>query len=285
MFVLAIAIVVVTVLFSELTPPDPLILGFFLALNFIIQFYYFSISIKNPGFFHEQPAMYFALVNIVLFNNVLILLLTPLIALLCSSFFGIRRLHAVLFNFSQQIIGLICAFWILQSPLVNLWDNNFDFFIVSILCVITYVMLNRLMVGSVISLSTKRKLFEILRKLTNFQQYLETLALAVTSMMIVLIDRDLFFLFFILFFVVIRISIKSITTFQKTMEIRKSQLDDFGNPIFIIEGIITKIEHDIINENIDVYLLLKDVEELSEHISKIKSKIDEIKILEGEETN
>ncbi|MCG3225201.1 MAG: hypothetical protein H7647_12090, partial [Candidatus Heimdallarchaeota archaeon] len=213
--VLAIALVVVTVLFSEFTSPDPLILGFFLALNFLIQFYYFGISIKDPGTFHEQPAMYFALVNIVLFNNVLILLLTPLVALLCSSFFGIRRLHAVLFNFSQQMIGLICAFWILQSPIVNLWENNFDLFLVSILCALTYMMINRLMVSFIISLSTKRKLSEILRKMPNFQHYLETLVLAVTCMMIVLIDRELFFLFFLLFFIVIRSNIKSIITFQK----------------------------------------------------------------------
>ncbi len=281
----ALALIVVTAMFSELTPPNPWILSAFLAINIFINLYFLNISINHQGSFHEQPSLYFSLVNIVLFNNVLILLLTPLILLLSSLIYGIRRPHALIFNFSQQALGLIGAFWVLQSQLVDLWENSFDIFLVSIICALIYIVNNRIMITIIVRLSTKRKISTILRGTLNIQPVLETLIYSAMCMIIVLINRELFFRFFIFFYVVLRSRLESIKTFQKTLEIREKQLDSFGNPLFIIEGLISKIDYDIKIKKKDANQILKDIDMLSEQISRIKSALKKPKKPKGGESN
>jgi len=177
------------------------------------------------------------------------------------------------------VVCITPAFVIYNSIMVNFWYNNLVLLLVAISSIISFETINFILIRIVVSLSTGQKLLKLLSNL-DIREELYTLVFGTTVMTVVAIDKQLFFLLIALFFVITIDRIFSMQRYQEAEKIRSDQLDIFGNPLFILEGIFEKMSMMINKSTIETSELEENINAAKRQVNRIKELLEHIKRLE-----
>ncbi|MHA1402074.1 MAG: hypothetical protein ACTSQE_17125 [Candidatus Heimdallarchaeaceae archaeon] len=256
--------------------PDYIYLSIFIVLSILVGSYYNFTSMKTKSSILDNATIFLGFMNIILFNNFYILLITPIINAIVASIYGIRRPHAIVYNLSMFMICIAPSF-VFHNTLQEVFSvGNYSFYLIAILSPISFRLLNILLLGIIISLATKQKIIKILLKIELHRESF-TLIFSITTMILVYLDRNMFL--FVAFFMIImlRNELKIIKDYQNITNVRKKQLDSFGNPIFILKGLLTKIQFHLKENNFVSEEIEGDIKMMNETLEKIYTLLDEMK--------
>ena len=268
--------IVGAVFLFENPEPNYIYLGIFIFLSILVALYYNFTSMKTKSAILDNATIFLGFVNIILFNNFFILLLTPIINVIVAWIYGIRRPHAMIFNFSMFMMCITPSF-VFHNTLQEIFSvSSYNFYLVAVLSPISFKLLNFLLLSIVISLSTKQKISKILFKVDLHRESF-TFIFSVTTMILVYLDRNMFL--FIVFFMIVmlRNELKAIGDYQNIINIRKKQLDGFGNPLFILKGLLSKIQFHLKESNFVSEEIDEDIKMMNETLEKIQTQLDEMK--------
>ncbi|MHA1417838.1 MAG: hypothetical protein ACTSPO_02560 [Candidatus Heimdallarchaeaceae archaeon] len=259
--------------------PDYIYLSIFIVLSILVGLYYNFTSMKTKSSILDNATIFLGFMNIILFNNFYILLITPIINVIIAFIYGIRRPHAMLYNFSMFMICIAPSF-VFHNILQEIFSvSSYNFYLIAFLSPISFRLLNFLLMGIVISLATKQKILKTLMKF-DFHRESFTLIFSVTTIILVYLDRNMFLFVAFFMIVMLRNELIAIKNHQNITNIRKIQLDSFGNPVFIIKGLLDKVQFHLKESDFASDEVENDIEMMNEMLERIQTQLDKMKNLE-----
>ncbi|WP_457557171.1 two-component system sensor histidine kinase NtrB [Candidatus Harpocratesius sp.] len=169
------SIFVFTLYFYTDTPIN--LMGFLIyclfLTGFLFYFYGFSFHTKTAELMDISPVLIAA--GVVITQNILGIAILLLLNALIGYFFGIRRIHAIIFNFSRNGIIAYPILWILTkfSSLIIPSLNYLSILILSIIISLYLYLINTILVKSIISLSSHQSFLLTLKEMDFSEEFFQ----------------------------------------------------------------------------------------------------------------